>query len=149
MNDEIQVTNRELLIACYAEICGVLDDASVRYDGHCGSHGAWYVKVYASQNPDMLDWDKEVTSWGFDRAWDFDQTRNDPHMQRALVDVRRFVSEGLATARHTRKEFDYTYAQLKEAFGDNLQKFLQLAQEKFDDENYEASSWSSSSDNCW
>lgn len=143
MNDEIQVTNRELLIACYAEICGVLDDASVRYEGHCGSHGGWYVGVYASQNPDMLDWDKEFTSW------EFDQTRNDPHMQRALVDVRRFVSESLATARHTRKEFDDTYAQLKEAFGDNLQKFLQQAQEKFDNENYEASSWSSSSDNCW
>lgn len=143
MNDEIQVTNRELLIACYAAICGVLDDASVRYDGHCGSHGAWYVKVYASQNPDMLDWDNEYTSWGFD------QTRDDPHMQRALVDVRRFVSEGLATARHARKEFDDTYGQLKEAFGDNLQKFLQLAQEKYDNENYEASSWSSSSDNCW
>lgn len=91
----------------------------------------------------MLDWDNEYTSWGFD------QTRDDPHMQRALVDVRRFVSEGLATARHARKEFDDTYGQLKEAFGDNLQKFLQLAQEKYDNENYEASSWSSSSDNCW
>lgn len=143
MNDEIQVTNRELLIACYAAICGALDDASVKYDGSCGSHSPWCVRVYALSNPDMLDWDNEYTQWTFT------QTRDDPHMQRALVDVRRFVSESLATVRHSRKEFDDTYAELKEQFGENFQKFLQMAQEKFDNENYEASSWYSSSDNCW
>ncbi len=142
MNDEIRVRNRELLIACYAAICGVLDAASVKYDEYCGSHGAWHVKVFTSDNPDMLEWDDDCTPWGFE------QTHDDPHMQHALVNARRFISEGLATARHARKEFDDTYGQLKEAFGDNLQKFLQMAQEKYVDEQFESSSWYSSSENC-
>lgn len=146
MNDEIQVTNRELLIACYAEICGVLDAASVR-PLRWSLRFAWRMAHGTSRSTR-----RRTRHAGLGQriyVLGFDQTRDDPHMQRALVDVRRFVSEGLATARHARKEFDDTYGQLKGAFGDNLQKFLQLAQEKYDNENYEASSWSSSSDSCW
>lgn len=137
MNDEIQVTNRELLVACYAAIAGVFADAGIVWNGTSGS-GKWSISVHASQN-DLLGYD----------SWDFPQSREDPHMQHALVNAKRFVTGGFAEAKALKQKFDDQYARLKDEFGDEFRQFLTFADEKFDSDNYETSSWSSSSDNCW
>lgn len=138
MNDEIQVTNRDLLVACYAAITGLFDEAGIAWNGASSSGGKWLISVGAAQN-DLLGYE----------SWDFSQSRTDPHMQQALVNARSFVSNEFADAKALKEKFDEQYARLKDEFGDAYRQFLTFADEKFDSENYETSSWYSSTDDCF
>lgn len=143
MNDEIQVTNRTLLIACFAAIIELMEKNGVKYEAYSGSSGTWKVIVYGSQNPDILDLSYEYPSWTFA------QSRDDAHMQSALVSAQSFVNITLPGLRDAKTDFDFEYERLKEKFGTAFPQFLSRATSRNEEENYQSSSWSSSSENCW
>ena len=143
MNDEIQVANRELLVACYAAIIELFAKNGIKHECYAGSSGAWKVIVYGSQNPDFLDLSQEYPSWTFA------QTRDDPHMQSALVSAQSFVKNTVFTLRDAKTDFDFEYDRLKEKFGTDFGAFLQRATSRNDEESYESSSEWASSAQCW
>lgn len=143
MNEKIQVANRELLVACYAAILDLFAANCIKHECYAGSGDAWKVVVYGSQNPAFLDLAQEFPSWTFS------QTREDPHMQSALVSAQSFVKNTAPALRIAKVEFDNDYDRLKEKYGVELGSFLQRATSRNDEETYESSSVWASSAKCW
>ena len=141
MNDKIQVANRELLVACFAAILDLFTENKIEHE--CQGGGAWKVVVYCSQNPALLDSAREYPSWVFE------QTRDDPHMQAALVSAQSFVKNTVPNLIETKKVFDAEYDRLKEKFGADFGTFLQRATDRNAEESYESSTEWSSSASCW
>ena len=143
MNDKIQVANRDLLVACYAAILALFTENGIQHESRAGSDGAWKVVVYCSQNHDFLDFAQEYPSWRFE------QTRDDPHMQAALVSAQSFVKNTVPALIETKKVFDAEYDRLKEKFGADFGTFLQRATDRNAEESYESSTEWTSSASCW
>ena len=143
MNVKIQVANRELLVACYAAILDLFTENKIEHECQAGGGGAWKVVVYRSQNPALLDSAREYPYWVFK------QTKDDPHMQAALVSAQSFVKNTVPALIETKKVFDAEYDRLKEKFGADFGTFLQRATDRNAEESYESSSEWSPSASCW
>ena len=143
MNDKIQVANPDLLVACYAAILALFTENGIQHESRAGSDGAWKVVVYCSQNQAFLDSAQEYQSWRFE------QTKDDPHMQAALVSAQSFVKNTVPALIETKKVFDAEYDRLKEKFGADFGTFLQRATDRNAEESYESSSEWSPSASCW
>ena len=143
MNDKIQVANRELLVACYAAILDLFTENGIEHECQAGGGGAWKVVVYCSQNQAFLD-----SAQGYP-SWRFEQTKDDPHMQAALVSAQSFVKNTVPALIETKKVFDAEYDRLKEKFGADFGTFLQRATDRNAEESYESSTDWSPSASCW
>lgn len=143
MNDKIQVANPDLLLACYATILALFAENGIQHEFRAPSNAAWKVIVFGSHNPDFLDLSQEYLSWTFA------QTRDDPHMQSALVSAQSFVKNTVPAMIETKKVFDAEYDLLKEKFGADFGIFLQRATDRNAEESYEPSTEWTPSASCW
>ena len=143
MNDKIQVANRELLVACYSAILDLFIENKIDIRTPGGGGGAWKVVVYCSHNQAFLDYAHEYPSWVFE------QTKDDPHMQAALVSAQSFVKNTVPALIESKKVFDAEYDRLKEKFGADFRPFLQRATERNVEESYESSTEWTPSASCW